>query len=91
MGWAIAPAAAPVLDSADKGSANDSRNCVFWLDSMAGTGKSTVSRTVAQCCADERLLVGNCFSRGGGELASARKFVTAVAVQMAVRMPALKP
>jgi hypothetical protein len=88
MEWATAQ----VPDAADKDSANDSRNCVFWLDGMAGTGKSTVARTVAQCCADENLLVASFFfSRGSGDLASARKFATTVAVQMAMRMPALKP
>lgn len=27
--------------------------CIFWLNGMAGTGKSTISRTVAQSFADK--------------------------------------
>jgi hypothetical protein len=65
---------------------------VFWLYGLAGTGKSTIARTVARRCADERRLGASYFStRGGGDLASARKFVTTVAVQLAAAVPALRP
>ncbi len=65
---------------------------VFWLDGMAGTGKSTIARTIARRCADAKMLGASFFfSRDGGDLANVRKFVTTVAVQMAVRVPALRP
>jgi hypothetical protein len=71
--------------------AHDARH-VFWLNGLAGTGKSTIARTVARRCADAgRLGASFFFMRGGGELASARKFATTVAVQLAAALPALKP
>jgi hypothetical protein len=61
---------------------------IFWLDGMAGTGKSTIARTVARACSDEgRLGARFFFSRGGGELETAPTFVTTRAVQLARRHP----
>jgi hypothetical protein len=39
--------------------------CIFWLNGLVGTGKSTIARTVA-CEYSERKLLGACFffSRG---------------------------
>ena len=37
------------------------RNAAFWLQGMAGTGKSTVSRTIARWLDDEGLLAGSFF------------------------------
>jgi hypothetical protein len=69
----------------------DSRH-VFWLNSLAGTGKSTIARTVARRCADEqRLGASYFFVRGGGDLASIGKFVTTLAVQLAGARPELRP
>jgi hypothetical protein len=71
--------------------AHDARH-IFWLNGFAGSGKSTIARTVAHQCAVEQLLGASFFfTRGGGDLASARKFVTTVAVQLAAAVPALKP
>jgi chloramphenicol 3-O-phosphotransferase len=70
--------------------AHDSRH-VFWLNGLAGTGKSTIARTIARICADhKRLGASFFFSLGGGALASARHFVTTVAVQLAAKVPALR-
>jgi hypothetical protein len=71
--------------------AGDERH-VFWLSGLAGTGKSTIARTVAHRCADARRLGASYFFvRGGGDLASTGKFVTTVAVQLARELPELKP
>jgi hypothetical protein len=57
---------------------------IYWLSGMAGTGKSTIARTIAQACLDEgRLGASFFFSRGGGERETARTFVTTIAVQLA--------
>jgi len=66
--------------------------CIFWLNGIAGTGKSTISRTVARACADQKRL-GACFffSRGRGDLGHATKFFASLAVQLANTVPALKP
>jgi hypothetical protein len=73
------------------GSSGGSIPRIYWLSGMAGTGKSTIARTIARRCCDEgRLGASFFFSLGGGELDSARRFVTSIAVQLARRSPALR-
>ena len=58
--------------------------CIFWLNGMAGTGKSTIARTVARKWDDEKRLGASFFfSRGQGDLAHASKFFTTLAYQLA--------
>lgn len=65
--------------------------CIFWLNGMAGTGKSTIARTVAHDLAgDKRLAASFFFSRGGGDLGNASKIFTTLARQLANKSPALK-
>ncbi|KAJ6192117.1 hypothetical protein J3E72DRAFT_204718, partial [Bipolaris maydis] len=65
--------------------------CIFWLSGLAGTGKSTIARTVARSYYDkQRLAASFFFSRGGGDAGHAGKFVTSLAVQLARNVPALK-
>ncbi len=60
---------------------------IYWLSGMAGTGKSTIARTIARECLEAgRLGASFFFSRGGGERESARTFVTTIAAQLA-RLP----
>ncbi len=64
---------------------------IYWLSGMAGTGKSTIARTISQRCATQKQLGASFFFvRGGGDLASARKFVTTIAVQLAAASAPLK-
>ena len=57
---------------------------------MAGTGKSTIALTIAREDSDkEQLGAGFFFSRGGGDLASTRRFAATVAVQLAETSPEL--
>lgn len=64
----------------------DSR-CVFWLSGMAGTGKSTVARTVARTCLDRGILGASFFfSRGGGEVSRADKLFTTISWQLATNI-----
>jgi len=56
---------------------------MFWLNGMAGTGKSTIARTVAREWArKKRLGASFFFSRGQGGLARASKFFTTIAYQL---------
>jgi hypothetical protein len=65
--------------------------CVFWLSGLAGTGKSTIARTIARRYNDRQCLAASFFfSRGGGEVGHAGKFVTSIALQLARNVPALK-
>jgi hypothetical protein len=63
---------------------NHRDNCIFWLDGMAGTGKSTIARTVARTFYDQgRLGASFFFSRGRGDLAKTDKFFPTLAIQLA--------
>ncbi|KAF1357808.1 hypothetical protein EJ07DRAFT_180868 [Lizonia empirigonia] len=65
--------------------------CIFWLSGLAGTGKSTIARTVARRYYDrQRLAASFFFSRGGGDVGHAGKFVTSIAVQLAHSVPAVR-
>jgi hypothetical protein len=63
--------------------------CIFWLRGLAGTGKSTIARTVARKYSDKKRLAASFFfSRGGDDVSHAAKFVTSLAVQIADNVPA---
>ena len=65
--------------------------CIFWLNGLAGTGKSTIARTVCRKHFNEqRLGASFFFSRGGGDVGHAGKFCTTVAVQLAGHIPTLR-
>jgi hypothetical protein len=67
------------------------QRCIFWLNGIAGTGKSTVARTVAEHAHDRGQLGASFFfSRGGGELAHADRLFTSIAWQLASKFPRLK-
>lgn len=64
--------------------------CIFWLSGLAGTGKSTIARTVARKYSEQRCLGASFFfSRGGGDVGHAGKFVTSIAFQLASSIPSL--
>jgi len=66
--------------------------CIFWLNGMAGTGKSTISRTVACELADQgKLAASFFFSRGRGDISHAGMFFTTIATQLAENLPELRP
>jgi len=59
---------------------------------MAGTGKSTISRTVAQSFAYGcKLGASFFFKRGEGDRGNARRFFTTITAQLVVKLPALMP
>jgi hypothetical protein len=65
--------------------------CIFWLNGLAGTGKSTVSRTVARRYNEQKRLGASFFfSKGGGDVSHASKFFTSLAVQLAFNVPSLR-
>jgi NACHT domain len=64
---------------------------IFWLNGLAGTGKSTIARTVSRRYYEQRRLGASFFfSRGGGDVGRAGKFVTSIAVQLANNIPPLR-
>ncbi|KAM6513282.1 hypothetical protein FALCPG4_015725 [Fusarium falciforme] len=73
--------------------ADDPRaEAIFWLNGMAGTGKSTISRTVARSFATTGCLGASFFfKRGEADRGSLSKFVTTIAAQLVSRVPAFAP
>ncbi|KAH0538628.1 hypothetical protein FGG08_004765, partial [Glutinoglossum americanum] len=64
--------------------------CIFWLNGMAGTGKSTISRTVAYNFADKGELGASFFyKRGEGDRGHATLFFTTIAAQLVHKLPSL--
>ncbi len=65
---------------------------IFWLNGMAGTGKSTISRTVAQNFADKGELGASFFfKRGEGDRGHAGMFWATIATQLVQKLPSLAP
>jgi hypothetical protein len=64
---------------------------IFWLNGMAGTGKSTIARTIAHYYSEQKRLGASFFfSRGGGDVSHASKFFTTIARQLAKVSSSLK-
>jgi hypothetical protein len=62
----------------------------FWLQGVAGTGKSTVARTIANIFNDHQILGASFFfKRGHAERGSADLFFATIAVQLAQLIPGL--
>jgi NACHT domain len=75
MGW---------VDGPDK-------RCILWLNGIAGTGKSTVARTIARIYHDREYLGASFFfSRGDGDAARADKLFTTLAWQLANKIPQVR-
>ncbi|KAK4103864.1 hypothetical protein N658DRAFT_483962 [Parathielavia hyrcaniae] len=79
-----------VLAQIRKWADGDGNKHIYWLKGMAGTGKLTIALMVAhQYSYKRRLGASFFFSRGGGDLTSARRFATTIAVQLAESSPEL--
>jgi NACHT domain len=61
---------------------------IFWLKGMAGTGKSTIARSVAQSFADKHQLAASFFfKKGEGERGNATRFFTTIATDLMAHIP----
>ncbi|RDK47140.1 WD40 repeat-like protein [Aspergillus phoenicis ATCC 13157] len=64
---------------------------IFWLRGVAGTGKSTISRTVARKLQERELLGASFFfKRGEGDRGNASRFITTIAKQFMIALPQLR-
>jgi hypothetical protein len=66
--------------------------CIFWLNGMAGTGKSTISRTVAASFNETKKLGASFFfKRGETDRGNALKLFPTIARQLVISIPQLLP
>jgi hypothetical protein len=66
----------------------DHARSIFWLKGMAGTEKSTISRTIVRELHDSGNLGANFFfSRGGGDITNSNRFFAAVTKKLAISRP----
>ncbi|KAM3513188.1 hypothetical protein MY11210_003213 [Beauveria gryllotalpidicola] len=65
---------------------------IFWLNGAAGTGKSTISRTVARQFNDRGILGASFFfKRGERDRGHAAQFFTTITAQLVAKVPELLP
>ncbi|KAJ5135398.1 uncharacterized protein N7515_004676 [Penicillium bovifimosum] len=75
MGWSMSP----------------SQKSIFWLKGMAGTGKSTISRTVAKSLEDANHLGASFFfKRGEGDRGNAKRFFPTLTRQLMLRISGMR-
>ncbi|KAH0596688.1 hypothetical protein MHUMG1_05807 [Metarhizium humberi] len=81
-----------VLQDIDTWAVSSGTQQIFWLCGMAGTGKSTISRTIARSFAKQGILGASFFfKRGEGDRGNSSKVITTIAAQVAARYPAIPP
>ncbi|EED14452.1 NACHT and WD40 domain protein [Talaromyces stipitatus ATCC 10500] len=65
---------------------------IYWLKGMAGTGKSTISRTMAKSFQEKRMLGASFFfKRGERDRATAQRFISTIMSQLIIEIPQLIP
>lgn len=63
---------------------------IYWLNGMAGTGKSTIARTIARSLADEGQLGASFFfKKGEGDRGTASRFFTTITTDLMAHVPGL--
>ncbi|KAE8334733.1 hypothetical protein BDV24DRAFT_172015 [Aspergillus arachidicola] len=66
--------------------------CIFWLNGMAGTGKSTIARTVAQSFKEQGLLGATFFfKRGEADRGNAKHLISTIIKQLVTSHRGLVP
>lgn len=80
-----------ILDTIYRWAADPSSPSIFWLQGMAGTGKSTIAQTVSKQLDGETLGASFFFKRGEGDRGMARRFFETLASQMVCKQPFLTP
>ncbi|KAG5804203.1 hypothetical protein H9Q74_004901 [Fusarium xylarioides] len=79
-----------LLADIDEWLASFESKTIFWLNGMAGTGKSTISRTVAQRQSETDCLGASFFfKRGEGSRGNMSKLIPTLARQLAMNIPGM--
>jgi hypothetical protein len=79
-----------LLDEITTWAKDEDGKSIFWLNGMAGTGKSTIARTIAQLFASRGHLGASFFfKKGEGERGNASRFFTTIATDLVVHEPGM--
>ena len=79
-----------LLDEIREWARNENSKPIFWLSGMAGTGKSTITRTIAQSFFDDRQLGASFFfKKGEGECGNASRFFSTIAKDLVACEPGM--
>ncbi|KAK1254185.1 hypothetical protein MKX08_008180 [Trichoderma sp. CBMAI-0020] len=81
-----------ILEHIQTWSTKQDGQCIFWLNGGAGTGKSTISRTVAQSFVDKGMLGASFFFKyGEADRGSMALFFPTIASQLVQTFPQIAP
>jgi hypothetical protein len=81
-----------LLDQISQWANNKDSKPIFWLCGMAGTGKSTIARTIAESFAGHGQLGASFFfKKGEGERGNASRFFTTIATDLVKHEPGMLP
>ncbi|KAL4736602.1 hypothetical protein BDV11DRAFT_207472 [Aspergillus similis] len=81
-----------LLDQIEKWAGSPHGRCIFWLNGMAGTGKSTISKTISRRLKEQKALGATFFfKRGEEERGNAKRFFPTLVKQLAAHVPQLVP
>ncbi|OGE57195.1 hypothetical protein PENARI_c002G03634 [Penicillium arizonense] len=82
-----------LLQEIDEWAKSPQGKCIFWLNGMAGTGKSTISRTVASRLKQQQQLLGASFffKRGEEDRGTAKKLFPTLIKQLVNSIPQILP
>ncbi|EGU72230.1 hypothetical protein FOXB_17261, partial [Fusarium oxysporum f. sp. conglutinans Fo5176] len=81
-----------LLEDVSRWIADPNSKTIYWLNGMAGAGKSTISRTVARSRSEQGDLGASFFfKRGETDRGNLAKFVSTLARQLALSIPVVAP
>ncbi|KAI7758943.1 hypothetical protein LZL87_009938 [Fusarium oxysporum] len=80
-----------VLDDIEQWADNPSSPTICWLPGLAGTGKSTISRTIARNLKTRSLGASFFFKKGAGNRGNGRHLFSVLAYQLALHLPRILP
>ncbi|KAI0736065.1 hypothetical protein C8Q76DRAFT_611540, partial [Earliella scabrosa] len=59
----------------------------FWINGVAGSGKSTIAQTTAQWCADRKILAASFFCARDGNRSNVQLIIPTIAFQLSSHSP----
>jgi hypothetical protein len=81
----------PACSSSTATAGSEKRSCIFWINGLAGSGKTTIAFTIAQRCQNQGILGASFFcSRENADCSNLKLVFTTVAYQLGQFCPEFK-